>query len=141
MNQDDVSASAPSLVTIRILLLMTLSRCWTVTTCCISTAFLHAPMTGRILMKPPSECYPTGNCLWLLKRAMYGLKQAPSLWQTHFAKVMTELGFHRCRTDSNLYCQDFTELCVLCYENDLLVICGTLNGQKSSLIDFHRKFY
>ena len=55
---------------------------------------------------------------------MYGLKQAPALWQTHFAKVMTELGFHRCKTDSNLYCHKSTELYVLCYVDDLLV-CGT----------------
>ena len=92
MDQDDVFASTPTLVTLRVLLLMTLSRCWTATTCDISTAFLHAPMTERILMKPPR-----------LKRAMRGLKQAPARWQTHFAKVMTELGFHRCKTDSNLY--------------------------------------
>ena len=124
MDQDDVFASTLTLVTLRVLLLMTLSRCWTATTCDISTAFLHAPMTERTLMKPPSEYYPTGNCLWLLKRAMYGLKQAPALWQTHFAKVMTELGFHRCKTDSNLYCHKSTELYVLCYVDDLLV-CGT----------------
>ena len=53
---------------------------------------------------------------------MYGLKQAPALWQTHFAKVMTELGFHRCKTDSNLYCHESTEL--LCYVDDRLV-CET----------------
>ena len=55
---------------------------------------------------------------------MYGLKQVPALWQTHFIKVMTELGFHRCKTDSNLYCHDSTELYVLRYVDDLLV-CGT----------------
>ena len=55
---------------------------------------------------------------------MYGLKQAPALWQIRFAKVMTELGFHRCKTDSNLYCRKSTELYVLRYVDDLLV-CGT----------------
>ncbi len=114
MDQDDVFAITPTLVTLRALLLMTLSRCWTATTCDISTALLHAPMTERILMKPPSEYYPTGSCLWLLKRAMYGLKQAPALWQTHIAMVMTELGFHRRKTDSNLYRQKSTELYVRC---------------------------
>ena len=123
-DQDDVSISTTTLVTLRVLLLMTLSRCWTATACNISTAFLHAPMTERILMRPPSEYSPNGNCLWLLKRAMYGLKQTPALWQTHFTKVMTELGFHRCKTDSNLYCHDSTELYVLRYVDDLLV-CGT----------------
>ena len=51
VDQDDVFASTPTLVTLRVLLLVTLSRCWTD----ISTAFLHAPMTERILLKPPSE--------------------------------------------------------------------------------------
>ena len=93
MDQNDVFASTPTLVTLS-------SRCWTATSCDISAAFLHAPMTECILMKRPSEYYPTENCLWLLKRTMYGSKQAPALWQTHFAKAMTELGFHRCKTDS-----------------------------------------
>ena len=124
IDQGDVSISTTTLVTLRVLLLMTLSRCWTATACNISTAFLHAPMTERILIRPPSEYSPNGNCLWLLKRAMYGLKQVPALWQTHFTKVMTELGFHRCKTDSNLYCHDSTELYVLRYVDDLLV-CGT----------------
>ena len=128
MDQDDVFASTPTLVTLRVLLLMTLSRCWTAMTCDISAAFLHAPMTDRILMKPPSESYPTGNCLWLLKRAMYGLKQAPALWQTHFAKVMTELGFHRCKTDSNLYCHKSTELL-------RTVLCRRLTGLWNSWKD------
>ena len=123
-NQDDVSISTTTLVTLRVLLLITLSRCWNATACNISTAFLHAPMTERILIRPPSEYSPNGNCLWLLKRAMYGLKQVPALWQTHFTKVMTGLGFDRCKTDSNLYCHDSTELYVLRYVDDLLV-CGT----------------
>ena len=124
IDHDDVSVSTTALVTLRVLLLMTLSRCWTATVCNFSTAFLHDPMTERILMRPPSEYSPNGNCLWLLKRAMYGLKQLPALWQIHFTKVMTELGFHRCKVDSNLYCHDSTELYVLRHVDDLLV-CGT----------------
>ena len=123
MDTDDTFASTPTLVTLRVLLLLSLSRCWTVLTCDISTAFLHAPMTERLFMKPPVEFYPDNNCLWLLKRAMYGLKQAPALWQTHFAKTMISLGFHRCKTDPNLYVHSSKELYVLCYVDDLLV-CG-----------------
>ena len=58
MDQDDVSNSATTVVTLRVLLLMTLSRCWTATTCNISSAFLHASMTECILMRPPSEYSP-----------------------------------------------------------------------------------
>ena len=54
---------------------------------------------------------------------MYGLKQAPALWETHSAKTMISHGFHRCKTDPNLYCHSPKELYVLCYVDDLLV-CG-----------------
>ena len=58
MDTDDTFASTPTLVTFRVLLLLSLSRCWTVLTCDISTAFLHAPMFERLFMRPPVEFYP-----------------------------------------------------------------------------------
>ena len=36
---------------------------------------------------------------------------------------MISLGFHRCKTEPNLYCHSCKELYVLCYVDDLLV-CG-----------------
>jgi len=110
MDTDDTFASRPTLVTLHVLLLLSPSKCWTVLTCRISSAFLHALMFERLFMRPPIECYPESNCLWLLKRSMYGLKQAPALWQIHFAKTMMSLGFHGCRTDPNLYCHSSKEL-------------------------------
>ena len=123
MDQDTVFASTSTLVTLRVLVLMSLSRCWTMLTCDISTAFLHALMTDKVFVIPPREFYPDRNCLWKLKRAMYGLKQAPALWQNHFCSVMLGLGFHRCKADPNLYCHKSGRLYVLCYVDDLLV-CG-----------------
>ena len=123
MDQDDLFASTPTLVTLRILILMILSRGWICFTCDVSTAFLHAPITERVMLIPPKEFYPEANCLWRLKKAMYGLKQAPALWQQHFCSVMIKLGMRRCKADPNLYCHTSGDLCVLCYVDDLLV-CG-----------------
>ena len=124
LDQDSVFASTPTLVTLRVLLLMSLSRCWTMMTCDISTAFLHALMTDRVFLKPSKEVYQNGNCLWWrLKRAMYGLTQSPAQWQKHFCSVMLGLGFHRRKSDPNLYCHKSGRLYVLCYVDDLLV-CG-----------------
>ena len=54
---------------------------------------------------------------------MYGLRQAPKLWQEHFAEVMTsKLGFRRCKSDPNLYCHQSGKLYVLAYVDDLLVV-------------------
>ena len=134
--EDNLFASTPSLVTMRLLLCMALARNWgitmgDVTMGDVSTAFLHALMNEEVFVWPPKEFYPEGNCLWRLKKAMYGLRQAPKLWQEHFAEVMTtKLGFRRCKSDPNLYCHESGRLCVLAYVDDLLVV-GTDEMRKS----------
>ena len=102
----------------------------------ISTAFLHAPMFERLFMRPPVEFYPESNCLWLLKRAMYGLKQAPALWQTHFAKTMISLGLHRCKTDPNLYCHSSIRNCMYCVMWMIFWYVETLNVETLSVSKF-----
>ena len=87
-------------------------------------------MSGEVYVWPPKEFYPSGDCLWRLKKAMYGLRQAPKLWQEHFADVMiSKLGFRRCKSDPNLYCQESGKLYVVAYVDDLLVV-GTDGNAK-----------
>ena len=121
--EDNLFASTPSLVTMRLLLRMAMARNWGITLGDVSTAFLHVSMSGEVFVWPPKEFYPNGDCLWRLKKAMYGLRQAPKLWQEHFAEVMTsKLGFRRCKSDPNLYCHESGKLYVLAYVDDLLVV-------------------
>ena len=121
--EDNLFASTPSLVTMRLLLFMALVRNWGITPGDVSTAFLHAAMSGEVFVWPRKEFYPNGGCLWKLKKAMYGLRQAPKLWQEHFAEVMTSrMGFRRCKSDPNLYCHESGKLYVLAYIDDLLVV-------------------
>ena len=113
LDSDTLFASTPSLVTLRIMLIMALRANWCINLADVSTAFLHAPMTEDIFIWPPAEYYPDFKCLWKLNKAMYGLKQSPRLWQEHFAKVIAELGFRRCKSDGNLYCHSSKQLYVL----------------------------
>ena len=122
LDSDTLFASTPSLVTLRIMLIMALTRNWCINLADVSTAFLHAPMTEDIFIWPPAEYYPDFKCLWKLNKAMYGLKQSPRLWQEHFAKVMAKLGFRRCKSDGNLYCHSSKQLYVLAYVDDLLIV-------------------
>ena len=85
---DVLYASTPTLVTMRILLLMTIARNYTIKPLDVSTAFLHAAMLGTVLIVPPKEFYRNQDCLWKLKKALYGLKQSPALWQSHFQSVI-----------------------------------------------------
>ena len=77
--EDNLFASTPSLVTMRLLLCMALARNWGITLGDVSSAFLHAAMSGEVFVWPPKEFYPNGDCLWKLKKAMYGLRQAPNV--------------------------------------------------------------
>ena len=122
IDADSIYASTPSLVTLRLLLVMALARSWEISPADISAAFLHASIEEPVFVWPPSEYYSEGNCLWRLNRAMYGLRQSPKLWQEHFATVISKLGFRRCKSDSNLYCHKSRSLYVLAYIDDLLIV-------------------
>eukprot|EP00439_Symbiodinium_sp_Y106_P065852 s317_g10.t1 len=59
--EDNLFASAPSLVTMRLLLCMAMSRNWGITLGDVSTAFLHAAMSGEVCVWPPKEFNPNGD--------------------------------------------------------------------------------
>ena len=52
--------------------------------------------------------------------ALYGLRNSPKLWQTHFASVMAKTGFKRMKSDPNLYVHESKRLYVLAYVDDLM---------------------
>ena len=128
--EDNLFASTPSLVEMRLLLCMAMARNWGITLGDVSTAFLHAAMSGEVFVWPPKDFYTDGKCLWKVKKAVCGLRQAPKLWQEHFAEVMSKLGFRRCNSDPNLYCHESGRLYVLAYVDGLLVV-GTDELRKS----------
>ena len=120
---DQTFASTPGLTTSKLLLTLAVTFGWDVFTGDISTAtaFLHALITGEdIFIIRPSEFYPDQNVVWKLKRALYGLKNSPRLWQDHFASVMKKLNFDRMKSDPNLYVHKTKRLYVLTYVDDLM---------------------
>ncbi|CAE7690184.1 unnamed protein product [Symbiodinium sp. CCMP2592] len=118
---DDTFASTPSLATLKLLLTLACTFNWFVLAGDVSTAFLHALLSEEIFVIPPGEFYPNGGVLWKLRRAMYGLKQSPKAWQTHFASVMADLGFKRLKSDPNLYFHPEYKVYLLCYVDDVLL--------------------
>ena len=118
---DDTYASTPSLLTLKTLLTLAVARGWHITLADISTAFLHALVDGDVWVLPPVEYYPEGGVVWKLKRALYGLKNAPALWQTHLAATLEAQGFQRMKSDPNLYFHAGRKVYVLCYVDDLML--------------------
>ena len=119
-DRDELFASTPSLTTLKLLLTLSSAFGWYIATGDVSTAFLHAAVDGDIYVIPPLEYYPEGNVLWKLKRALYGLRNSPKLWQQHFAACMEKYGFARMKSDPNLYVHSTKKLYVLAYVDDLM---------------------
>ena len=75
----------------------------------------------NLLIRINIRCSGNGGVLWKLRKAMYGLKQSPRMWQQHFASVAASLGFERLKSDSNLYFHPERRCYMLCYVDDLLI--------------------
>ena len=61
-----------------------------------------------------------------LKRALYGLNQAPRAWYTRIDSYFTGLGFTKSEADANLYqiVVDGKLLIIVLYVDDLILIGG-----------------
>ena len=90
----------------------------------VSTAFLRAALEEPVLPMPPESLRRPGF-LWRLHRALYGLREAPRLFQQHFAQVLRDCGFVRSLADPQFYWHETAEQVVDCvlsvHADDILI--------------------
>ena len=97
----------------------------------IETAFLNADLEEEVYIQIPEglehmtnlheEKYDPETQVLKLRKAMYGLVQAPRAWMRTFVKILKQMGLQQCRTDPcvfylrregkvklilNVYCDD-----------------------------------
>eukprot|EP00971_Amphidinium_carterae_P143526 2843650-Amphidinium_carterae.1 len=82
---------------LRSLLSVGLTNQWRFASAHIPQAFLYASIEeGRhVYLRPPKICVDFGlvgsNTLWQLKRALYGLRESPKLWEKERDEVLTNM--------------------------------------------------
>ena len=132
-------ASTPSHLSLRILLILSLVNHWDVVTADISSAFLQAPIPEGelVLVKPPPELEQNPDVLWKLRKALYGLKTSPKLWQQHLSSKLEELGLRKNRADPCIFMGE--KLLVMTYVDDLLIV-GEKQEQESFLAKLSAQF-
>lgn len=73
----------------------------------VGNAFLNAdmPENQRVYMEQPVGFVEKGkeDCVWLLRKSLYGLKQAGRLWNKELDAFIVSLGFTRMVSDPCLY--------------------------------------
>jgi hypothetical protein len=71
----------------------------------VKTAFLHGPLDEVVYMRQPPGFEEKGKENWVcrLKKAVYGLHQAPRAFYTHTTKVLAKSGFKPIHGDPSIF--------------------------------------
>ena len=70
---------------------------------------------------------------WRLKKALYGLKQAAREWHRAVAKLLSDVGFERCASDSVLYVSKVGRCLIFQWVDDLFIF--SVKDQLQPLVD------
>jgi len=91
----------------------------------VVATYLRGNLDEEIYMRVPDGVEKLGSsCFWLLKKALYSLKQAGRQWKKRLHEVLSKLGFIRAFTDDCLYIKHENgkiTLLVLVYVDDMVV--------------------
>ncbi|CAI7904651.1 unnamed protein product [Closterium sp. NIES-54] len=115
----------PKMTTLRVLLHVAAQRDYALHFLDFSIAFLQGSLHEEIwLCRPPcfNESFPAGS-QWSLRRAVYGLRQAPREWHDTLRTSLEALGFAPATADPSLFLSTDTSLppfYVLVYVDDLV---------------------
>lgn len=95
----------------------------------VDTAFLNSELDEDVYVKQPPGFISTKHpdWVWKLKKGMYGLKQAPLLWNHHIHATLSKAKFIRHDGDYGIYFKHTTEglLLIALYVDDLLIAAPT----------------
>jgi hypothetical protein len=92
----------------------------------VKTAFLNGIIQGEVYIEKPLGFEVRGreSHVCRLKKALYGMKQAPRAWYFRIDAYLQRLGFEKSEVDPNLYYIMVGEdpLILLLYVDDIFII-------------------
>jgi hypothetical protein len=101
----------------------------------ISVAFLHALLEETVYVSQPEGFVVEGKEDWVyvLDKAMYGLKQSPRAFGKHLAKCLVKIGFKESEADECLYIRRWKDgtYCYLVYHvDDIITVASNKKRRK-----------
>ncbi len=128
----------------RMLQTLALQKGWTTRQIDFSNAFIHAPISRTVCVSLPAMftnyngCDPKELCL-LLKKFLYGLREAPKLWHDWLEKGLVRAGFTVSTYDPGIYYGRGMALVV--YVDDVLLFGPDENEMQKVLEDLREGGY
>jgi hypothetical protein len=89
----------------------------------VKAAFLNAKLEREVFVYPPNGMQISKDKCWKLKKAIYGLNDAPKLWSETFRETISRIGLKKLSSDQCLYLNSETK-CFLFYHVDDCLVCG-----------------
>lgn len=128
VDYSDTFAPVARLDTIRLVLAVAAQNVWKVFQLNEKSAFLNGTLQAEIYVEQPEGFVEQGQeeKVYLLKKTLYSLKQAPRAWYSKIDKYMSSLGFVKSMSEATLYvkCKRDDLLIVSLYVDDLLITGG-----------------
>ncbi|CAI7906749.1 unnamed protein product [Closterium sp. NIES-54] len=95
----------------------------------VANAFLYAHVDAEIFVELPHGSHGEPNKICQLQKSLYGIKQAPRLWQQYLHARLIRIGFRQLPHDQGVYrlTKDTDYILLIVYVDDLLYIGSTNN--------------
>ncbi|XP_048602505.1 uncharacterized protein BNAC02G09400D isoform X1 [Brassica napus] len=122
---DEMFALVARIETIRLLIALAATNGWEIHHMDVKTAFLNGDLKELVYVTQPEGFEKKGeeDRVYVLHKALYGLRQTPRAWNVKLDQVLKELRFEKCTKEPSVYRK--TEggdiLIIAIYVDDLLV--------------------
>ena len=104
---EEAFAPVAQMKSVRLLLAMAAAKDWRVHHLDVKSAFLNGELAETVFVKqaPGFAVKGAEHKVLKLRKALYGLRQAPRVWNAKLEATLGELGFTHCATEHALYTQ------------------------------------
>ena len=105
INYEETFAPVARYSFIRTILALSAQMGWCIHKMDAKTVFLNGIIEEEVYIEQPEwfEIFSSESHVCRLKRALYGMRQAPHAWYTQIDSYFTGLGFTKIEADANLY--------------------------------------
>ncbi|CAA0841034.1 cysteine-rich RLK (RECEPTOR-like protein kinase) 8, partial [Striga hermonthica] len=129
-------------ITIRTVLSIAISKCWFTRQIDVDNAFLNGDLDTTIYMVQPPGYEHNDNSVCLLKKSLYGLRQASRSWYLKLGGILCSLGFKTSKSDTSLFLkiEKAFSIFILAYVDDMIIV-GSDNTQIDHIITALRNHF
>ena len=101
-NEERTDSPTCSKMNLRIIMIIAAAKRWRINSLDIQAAYLQGKFIERdIYLHPPTEA--NTDCLWKLKKCVYGLNEAARMWYLRLSKELADLGMKKSRYDEAIF--------------------------------------